>query len=132
MKLVKEIKSKDGSVHFRRWQLLKTPWFVINIHGIYKADEDKHLHNHPFDFFNIVLKGAYIEEMRYGKMNFRFPLDFKKSKGEVYHKIQSLINCKVVYTFNVMWNFKSTWGYDVNYSHVDHETYRQLKRDKKL
>lgn len=128
-KKVKEIKSKTGELHFRRWKILYTPWFKINLHGIYKEDEDKHLHNHPFDFFNIVLRGAYIEELRYGKMNFRFPLDCKIVKGGVYHKIQHLINCKAVYTLNIMWNFKDTWGYDVNYSHIDHKTYRELKNN---
>ncbi len=40
--LVKEIKSKAGELHFRRWRLLQLPFFAIYIHGIYKSDEDLH------------------------------------------------------------------------------------------
>lgn len=131
-KKIKEIISKDGVVHFRRWSILKTPWFSINLHGIYCKDEDKHLHSHPFDFFNIVLYGSYVEELPGGKMNIRFPLNFAKRKGESYHKIHSLLGSKVVYTFNIMWNRKHTWGYNVGGKFIDHETYRELKRKNKI
>ena len=40
MKLIKEIKSKSGEVHFRRWEILKTRWGSIWLHAIYKADQD--------------------------------------------------------------------------------------------
>lgn len=45
--LIKEIKSKTGDLHFRRWRIIETPWFSIYVHGIYKADEEAHLHDHP-------------------------------------------------------------------------------------
>lgn len=45
--LVKEIISKEGEVHFRRYRLLATPWFNIYIHNIRRSDEDIHMHDHP-------------------------------------------------------------------------------------
>lgn len=59
--LVKEIKSRYGHVHFRRYRLLSTPWFSIYIHHILKSDEDKDPHDHPFNFSSLILSGAYQE-----------------------------------------------------------------------
>ena len=59
--LVKEIKSKAGELHFRRWRFLETPWFGIYLHYIAKADEDKHPHDHPWSFVGIILWGGYEE-----------------------------------------------------------------------
>ena len=63
MKLLKEIISKNGKVHFRRWNVLSTPWFSIYIHGIYEEDKEQHLHDHPWDFMSMVLKGSYSEQL---------------------------------------------------------------------
>jgi len=128
-KLVKEIKSKEGVLHFRRWRILYTPWFKINLHGIYHHDEDKHLHNHPWNFLNIILKGYYVEELE-GKLSFRYPGQVAKRTKNQFHKIESLLS-KSVYTLNIMWGKEEVWGYRVDGKFVDHETYRQLKRKNK-
>lgn len=127
---VKEIKSKDGVVHFRRWRILYTPWFKINLHGIYKRDEDKHLHNHPWNFASIVLKGFYVEEKSDG-LNLRYPGQIAIRKKDVFHKIYSLCS-KSVYTLNIMWGKEEVWGYKVDDKFVDHETYRQMKNNNLL
>lgn len=59
--LVKEIKSKQGEVHFRRYRLLQTPWFAIYIHHILISDQDKDMHDHPWNFTSVILEGAYRE-----------------------------------------------------------------------
>ena len=59
--LVKEIRTKEGVLQFRRWRLFSCPWFGIYIHKIYMCDTDKHPHNHPWKFTSIVLDGEYQE-----------------------------------------------------------------------
>lgn len=129
-KKVKEIKSKDGVVHFRRWRILYTPWFKINLHGIYKHDEDKHLHNHPWNFLSIVLSGWYVEDID-GKLNLRYPGQIAKRTKKIFHKISSVCS-KSVYTLNIMWGKQEVWGYQVDGKFIDHETYRELKRKNKI
>jgi hypothetical protein len=63
IKLVKEIRSKEGILHFQRYELFKTPWFRCYLHRIFEGDKDLHLHNHPWNFLGIILKGSYIEEL---------------------------------------------------------------------
>lgn len=129
-KKTKEIKSKSGVLHFRRWQLFKTPWFVVNIHGIYHKDDDLHLHSHPWNFLSIVLWGSYVEELQGGKMNLRTFLNTAYRKAEAFHKIR-LLCTKSVYTLNFMSTKTREWGYDVEGKFVGHQEYRQLKRQKK-
>ena len=130
-KLVREIKSKDGVLHFRRWRIFSIGNFSANIHAIYKADSDKHLHSHPWSFLNIVLKGRYTERLPGDKLNKRRPLNIALRKAEAYHKIES-VQTPVVYTLNFMWGKRKEWGYDVDGKFVQHEEYRKLKNEGKL
>ena len=130
MKLIKEIKSKSGKIHFRRWEILKTQWFSIWIHGIYAADEDKHLHNHPWDFKSLVLKGSYIEETENGVI-LQSPGKLNSRNGCEYHKIKEL-KTPSVYTLFIATPLKREWGYNVDGEFIQHENYRQLKRENKI
>lgn len=125
MKLIKEIKSKTGKLHFRRWELIKTPWFSVWIHGIYAADEDKHLHNHPWDFKSLILKGSYLEETENGLV-LQSVGKFNSRNGQDFHKILKL-NDPVVYTLFIASPVKREWGYKVSGQFIHHQEYRRLK-----
>lgn len=49
------------SVYMRRWRFLNTPWFGIRLHHIIRSDYDRELHDHPFTFLSIILRGGYTE-----------------------------------------------------------------------
>jgi len=124
--LIKEIKSKEGVVHFKRWQLLKTPWFSIYFHGIYKADEDLHLHNHPWNYTSICVWGSFFEASEHS-MTLVSPLTISRQKSSRFHKIWKL-QSKAVYTlFFVSNRVEGDWGYLVDGKFIDHKTYRKLK-----
>lgn len=130
IKLIREIKSKTGDVHFKRWEILKTRWGSIWLHAIYKADIDKHLHNHPWHFISIILKGSYKEITQKG-ISFQRPGKINIRNGENYHKILE-VESKVVYTLFFATEPKRLWGYDVDGKFLDHETYRELKNKGEL
>lgn len=137
-KLIKEIKSKDGVLHFRRWRVLTTPWFVINWHGIYHEDEDRDLHNHPWTFINIILWGSYWElrskklgETHNAICKRRSFLNIAYRDKNSFHKIFSM-GSKAVYSLNIMWNKTDEWGYDVNGRLIEHKMYRELKRKNEI
>ena len=132
--LKKEIKSKEGILHFKRWQLLKTPWFSIYIHGIYKSDEDKHLHDHPWDYISFSFYGRFIEKNKGTyKCKYLYVPTFKiiKRKAEHLHSIHKLLT-KSVYTFFIAFKRRREWGYVVNGKWIDNKTYRKLKNLNKL
>ena len=126
--LVKEIKSKEGVVHFRRWRLLSLPWFSIYIHGIYKEDLDEHLHDHPWDIFTLILYGGYYEQTK-KKVVLRKPFNFKYSEAHKPHKIKELYK-PITYSLAIVGKKRRTWGYYTeNGWWVDHKSYRSQKNN---
>lgn len=52
-----------GLVYLRRLILLQTPWFSFYVHWINEPDSDRHLHNHPWNFWSYILRGGYVERV---------------------------------------------------------------------
>src|SRR6266853_6456811 len=46
--------------YMRRWTI-ETPLGQIRLHHILRSDNDRHYHDHPFDFVSLILSGGYIE-----------------------------------------------------------------------
>jgi hypothetical protein len=46
-----------------RWRIIQTPWFGIYLHRIETPDPRPTLHDHPWPFLAVVLRGGY-DEMR--------------------------------------------------------------------
>jgi len=148
MKPILEIKSKTGVLHFRRWKLFGTAWFSVFLHGIYESDKDKHMHNHPWSYCSIIVKGEYVEEYLDGsdtKIRFRnsrplrnfynpkyWPQLFKFQPSTRFHKILKLVT-PVVYSIVIArTNDTRLWGYNVDGKFIDNITYRELKNNGKL
>ena len=140
--IVKEIVSKEGVIHFRRYRLLSTPWFNLYIHNILHSDEDVHPHDHPWHFISLILWGGYIERWMSAYENYRFwmgrPLRTDKhTMGSVifhnakdFHQITLLKPS--VWTLVFTWGKRKSWGYQTRSGWIDHQTYRQLKNEGKL
>lgn len=130
MKLIKEIKSKDGILHFRRWAVFQSKYFSIFIHGIYKEDNDAHLHNHPWNLLTIVLSGSYIEELENANLIVRGFLNIGYRSRAKYHKIFKLTSKEVKTLAFVFGKRNDNWGYNVDNKHVIHTEYRTNKNSK--
>ncbi len=55
--------SAPTDVYLRRWYLLETPWFGLKLHHILRPDADRALHDHPWSFVSLILRGGYTEEV---------------------------------------------------------------------
>jgi hypothetical protein len=127
MKLVKEIKAKDGKVHFRRWSLFESNVFSIYYHEIFAADKDKHLHNHPWNIFTLILSGAYLEQLEHKKYVARHRGSMAFRKRNVFHKIHTIFGKKVT-TLAICFGKREPWGYRIGETAiVTNEEYRKLK-----
>lgn len=51
---------EDGQPYLIRYFIFKCPWFRIRVHHILLSDNDC-LHDHPWNFTSIILKGGYWE-----------------------------------------------------------------------
>lgn len=132
--LVKEIKSKSGVLHFRRWRIIETKWFSIYIHGIYKVDKDLHCHSHPWNFWSFILWGSYyeIEESldNIGEFNLFINswLSCRYHNKDKYHQLTEPFSGPV-YTLVITGKDTENWGYLVDNKHVDYISYRKMKND---
>lgn len=149
-KLVKEIRSKNDVLHFRRYAILETSYFSIYWHKIYQHDHDLHMHSHPWAFFGIVVKGSYVEEyLKKSSIESGFWIDhtifttayrIKKpfsigfgGRG-YFHRIHKIENGPVTslfFTFgkHQKWYYRISLGTD---GLMESERYRKLKIEGKL
>ena len=129
--------SRQGVLHFRRWRIISTPWFSIYIHRIYMPDDDKYLHDHPWDYWSMVLTGSYNEETTLQnktydpKQNLLIPGSCNSRMAEQFHKIKSL-NTKSVTTLFITGKRRREWGYKVGKYWIHNEYYRQNKHVEEL
>jgi hypothetical protein len=130
MRLVKEIKSKTGELHFRRWKFFEIKnLFSIYIHKIYLPDYDEHLHNHPWNYVSIILDGGYIELDHNGNSVSRRTGSISVKSSESFHKITHLYKSPTKTIVITGPKKQHNWGYLVNGQFAGFKTYRKLKND---
>ena len=54
-----ELKCETG-VYVRRWYL-ETSFFTVRLHHWLHSDDTRHMHDHPWWFITMVLKGSYVD-----------------------------------------------------------------------
>lgn len=132
MKLIREIRDQAGKLVFRRWSLLRTPWFSVFLHGMYepKGDLDAHCHDHPWSFLSMVLWGGYFE-VRHDTIDHEYRVRGIGSVGYmpaagVYHRILQLRGRR---SYSLVFARPSTrlWGYWTQDGWMDNKTYRERK-----
>lgn len=55
-----------------RWRL-ETPWGSVRLHHWLSHDDDRALHDHPWDFVTFVLRGGYTDSGKYTEEHLRAP-----------------------------------------------------------
>lgn len=134
--LVKEIVSKEGIVHFRRYRILQTPWFSIYLHNIRQSDLDKHFHDHPWNFKSLILRGSYKEYFtcdphhQFVLGQTYTPGNLVEHRAEDSHKIVLLT--PEVWTLVFVFGPRRDWGYQTEIGFINHRDYRRLKDEGKL
>lgn len=100
MKLLKrqDITGSDDTTYMVRWIIFGCRFFSIRLHKFVRDDHDVP-HDHPWDFFTIILKGGYWETEFHGEPfgnNKQFqlqsttwfkPWSFRFVKAETKHKV---------------------------------------------
>lgn len=88
------IKRRGNVPYLIRWTILgfgiDSSWFSIKLHNILISDEEC-LHNHPWTFISIILKGGYTEHTKhlpwaYNKAGWSDPVISEKNGFHVQHK----------------------------------------------
>lgn len=126
---VKEIRSKEGELYFQRFAIFEIQNFAsLYIHKIYKADKDKHLHTHPWNFASVILKGSYVEQTD-DAFRLKSPGTFSFAGRHFFHKIWEIKSGPVISLFFVYGKYKP-WYYSLG--KVESAEYRKLKNENNL
>lgn len=116
-----DILSADGQrIYMRRYRVFNpypeswwTRWVPsIRLHHILLPDDDRHLHDHPWDARTIVLDGWYQEEREYGRLLTRQTGDTAALKLGEFHRI-TRVPYFGVYTLFLTWHREADWGFKV-------------------
>lgn len=57
-------KTNPGSCYLRRLRVWNAPWCSLYVHQIFEKDNDRDPHDHPWNFWSLVLRGGYSEVVR--------------------------------------------------------------------
>lgn len=142
--IVKHVEGKD-ELYLRRFFIFRTrmfPNFRIFLHFINRSDDDRHLHDHPWDFTSLILAGGYDEELpppqwlledmkkyadwkvhRY--LEVREPGDILRNKAEHTHRVQ-LRDGKPAWTLVQAGKARRIWGFHTESGWVDWRKYLGL------
>lgn len=136
----RDLFDRDGSCYMRRWRIVDegtlasrvlqalTGYSSIRLHHILKADHDRDLHNHPFDYRTFVLRGFYAETYKDGRGNRKVqrrvvePGEAAALPGVAFHRI-AYVPPGGVWTLFCMTRNTGTWGFNVDGKFVPSTTY---------
>lgn len=124
-----------GEVYLRRLRILQTPWFAFYLHFIYEPDLDRDPHDHPCNFWALIVRGGYIERVfdavRQG--DYRSQILTQK-RGSIHkmpieyaHQIISLRPDTITLCF--FGRRQRRWGFWTSNGFVDYETYQRSAVD---
>jgi hypothetical protein len=126
----------DG--YMRRWWLLPRwligadqygnpfprAWLPISarVHHILRADNERELHDHPFDYRTIILKGWYVEEDIFGELHYRGTGDTVANRAQTFHRIAT-VSPGGVWTLFIISRRINRWGFLVGGRKVYYKDY---------
>jgi len=95
-----------------RWRLVHTPWFGIYLHKWNKPDPRPTLHNHPWNFISLILKGGYVEKHHNGENIIRWFNLVRRNKFHTVTKIDpGTVSLMFVGKTHQDWGYKTENGY---------------------
>lgn len=110
-------KDAKGNVAPARWHWLPS----IRLHHILVPDQDRDLHDHPWNARTLVLRGWYIEEREDGTY-VRRAGDTAAIRYEQFHRITQ-VSPGGVWTMFITWRYRGTWGFKVGGAKVPYREY---------
>ena len=94
--------------YMRRWTI-ETPLGQIRLHHILRSDNDRHYHDHPFDFVSLILSGGYIEHRPNQPQRLYLPKSVLVRKAKDLHYLKLL--GRDAWTLVFATNRKRAWGF---------------------
>ena len=111
----------DPDTKVGRWPHLPS----VRIHYIRRPDQDRALHDHPWNARTIILAGNYVEERIDGSMVCRAAGDTNRLNYGEFHRI-AYVHPQGCWTLFITGKYRGTWGFLVNGMKVPYRRYLGL------
>lgn len=118
--------------YMRRW-IARCPAGTLRLHNIQQSDEGRDLHDHPFDFTSLILKGGYVEHRpdclcdkfvpSLPPCRFYGPGSVVRRRAEDLHRLE-LVNGPA-WTLVLTGPYHRMWGFDTPDGWVPFDEYRR-------
>lgn len=96
--------------YLHRWTLLRSRWLGVFLHRFVRSAVAVY-HDHPWDFWSLILKGGYVERRPQRTPNVRRPLSIAFRRAEDLHYVKLLgASC---WTLVVRFRRRREWGFRV-------------------
>jgi len=102
--------------YLTRWRIIQTPWFGVYLHRMDGPDSRATLHDHPWTFTSIILRGGYYEahapQASVGPIEMRCHVigDVNRMQRYEAHFIRELVKVPT-WTLMLVGRRQNTWGY---------------------
>lgn len=122
---------EEREPYMERYYILfkdRPSWFPFNIfvHNLKRSDEDD-LHDHPWPYFSLILKGGYWETTKQGKF-WRAPGHFRFRKANSFHRLEIEPTVGEVWTLFCPGKRQKDWGFIKNGEWVQWRKYIDDKK----
>lgn len=104
-----------GDYMHRWWLVPERRWLplAIRVHHIRLPDADPYLHDHPYNWRTIVLRGWYVEEDVFGQWHVRLECGTRAASAETLHRINNVSSGGVWTLFILLGKRRNRWGFMV-------------------
>lgn len=107
--IVDQCNPELGPLMIRYYLTPKVFGLRLVVHKFLRSDNDRHFHDHPWNFISLILNGCYYEHQPDGV--------FRRAAGSVlkrpkYHRHWvELLGKTPVYTIVLLWGRRRDWGF---------------------
>lgn len=124
----------EDSVTWRRRPITKMFQFfgiAIRLHHILRSDDDRHFHDHPWNFTSLILRGGYTEVSPFfdsqgcwvgTRRQYYSPGSLIRRKCTDWHYLL-LPEKSTCWTLFITHQWKQTWGFLVDGKKIPHQQY---------
>lgn len=123
----------DG--YMNRWWFIKSrKWYDkvfggARVHQILRSDSDRHLHDHPWPYCTIILKGGYTEVTANGKQKWYGPGSVLFRGSKHFHRL-IVPDGQEAWTLFITGPYTHGWGFKIPWrEYVGEESTKQTEEE---
>jgi hypothetical protein len=120
-----EVLDANGAPYMRRYYLRqRSRHGDIRLHHILASDDDRHLHDHPWDFWSYMLTGRYLEHTPDAVVEHRAPTLIYRAATDP-HRLE--LPDGPVWTYVITGPLRRRWGFHTEQGWVPYDQYLRAR-----